>query len=37
MPIIKYILIDMQTLILKQVEKLMWYLEEFPVLGSQVG
>ena len=37
MPSIKSILTDIQTLPLNQVEELLSYLEEFIVLGSQVG
>ena len=37
MPSIKSILTDIQTLPLGQVEELVSYLEEFLVLGSQVG
>ena len=37
MPSIKSILTDIQTLPLSQVEELLSYLEEFLVLGSQVG
>ena len=37
MPSIKSILTDIQTLPLNQVEELLSYLEEFLVLGSQVG
>ena len=37
MPSIKSILTDIQTLPLNQVEQLLSYLEEFLVLGSQVG
>ena len=37
MPSIKSILTDIQTLPLGQIEELLSYLEEFLVLGSQVG
>ena len=37
MPSIKSILTDIQTLPLGQVEQLLSYLEEYLVLGSQVG
>ena len=33
----KSILIDIQTLPLNQIEELLSYLEEFLILGSQVG
>lgn len=37
MPSIKSILTDIQTLPLGQGEELLAYLEEFIVLGSQIG
>ena len=37
MPNVKSILTDIQSLPLNQVEELLSYLEEFLVLGSQVG